>query len=491
MANQGLGVLSQAVGQATSTVLQLSRQEELQAQKQKVIDDTNNIITGALKLNDKLVGSGKTPFIVQRDVYRNIQAQESKLGLPTGSALSSYKQFFGEQTGVSSKSGLTGAEVKKNYVRTDIKGVGTQWTNPATGHTFTTRTSEENLMAQEAYDIKQTSADWISKMVFDFAPHLSDNGMIQQSIQSGNVSLAMKVPEFRSVANEEANSRNLESKLAVAESAGKITIVEQANVFRNAGIVKSLTKGVVSIIKQDISLDDQIRKFNELEQHLNQGKPRAFQMAIGDYRDNLIEYIKTSHKDTAAKSTTQLMVNKASESLARKNWMLAQADVFRFEQDPTIPLKQAQMNSLKGMDWKLIEKMQTVHGGTWKDIISGIVGNIQGKGSLKAFEYTLNNLTVESETLSKEISEGSFISEGKEDTLSASARYILHVIIAESKLSDPKDAKLSWKVQAQIQGLQKYKAIIAEELMKTTSTDMRYYTRTKLITNFINNYLTD
>lgn len=487
---QGLQSLTGAVGQLGAAAIQMQEREELRAAQQAKIDQTNKIINDALNLNDKLIAAGKTPFVIQRDVFRYISSEEAKAGLQTGSAMSSYKQFF--QGTMAGEEG-TANEIQKWKGATTTKlDTGLMYTIAATGEQKFIPYPEQVMLAEEAANQKKVDGKWIRDQILIHSPNLVNDPKIQTAMSSGNIPLALENPKFNSLMQMQANAKSMETQLDLMNSTQGVSKQAKSNVFRQAGVVEMLTDAANDIISQDISLVEAERKFQQKIMALQGQNPEEFSMAVGTYPESLMKHIRTSHKETAQKEQTVLVKDKAENQRALNAFYKEMARTTRFESDYSTVLTEIQIDALKGVDFQILQNMKSLYGGTWEDIMKSLVGLRQGERSIQNFEQRLSREYSDGSTAATEIGEGAFVP-AEDGTVSQSAQYVLDLIVEEDQLNRLGQGN-HIITQAKIAGIQKDKKKIAEELMKSVNLveqNRMSTNRRTLITNFIRNYLTD
>jgi hypothetical protein len=309
MADQGIGVLGQAISQATNIALTGAQREEELARKQGKVDAANDIISGALKLNDRLVKSGKTPFVVQRDIYRYITLQESDAGLATGSAMTSYKQFFGAQTGVDPNALATsGADIKKNYDKIAIPGVGVQWTNPATGHTFTTKITQDNIDAQAVADTEKAKQ-------LDTLEILKSRGVLNgytaEEIKFWETNPDKAPEKVKRIFKDVESQATIESRLDRNKVLYENTEFKDIEVLRDEKAPDALYNTATDIIEtsltdKEYTLDQALVALNkEIGNKRKEVSPKVYDAVFGDLPKILTDMVTQAHPDTKSEYDTK------------------------------------------------------------------------------------------------------------------------------------------------------------------------------------------
>lgn len=307
---QGLQGLSSAVGQLGSTAIQMAERDRLRAEKQAKIEVSNEIIGSALKLNDKLVSSGKTPFVVTRDVYRHIAKAEADAGLPTGMALGQYHQYFSAQTGVSDKgAGLSGKFIKDNFEKITLPGVGIEYINPANPEQrFTLKVSPDNLDAQAVADVqKSQQGDIVSKF--------QDRGIMLNYTAEDIVNMSKNPSEapkeVKQIMEDTARVYALESKVDENELLFKDTSASNRQALLDNQTPTVLYNAAIGIIKsatenKDYTLDQSkvamSKAINEIRSKVT---PKVFDEVFGDLPEELNKMVVNAHPETAYEYDTK------------------------------------------------------------------------------------------------------------------------------------------------------------------------------------------
>lgn len=384
--------LTQSISQVTGQVFQNMREERARELRQEQINSTNSIIRKALDFDAKLSTNNVTPFVRQKKVFEYVADEERKAGLPTGSALGSYKQFFG--LGASGSVGTKEGDISK-WIKIKSGEWGEIRANPNnTTETITILVPQEAMAYDDLYNKNKAMSD-------DLWKTFSDGGMVEKygigtvTDWSNNVQLAMQNPEAAALVNGVRRRSQLKDQLTEAETYGKLKVENVKKFLREGKIgvkLTEFTKSLIDTFEHDPNLtlpEAKARLANQVKEW-SQDSPKEFKEIYGDLLDQLDTYITNAHPSTQFDATTH-NVKSRKEYIEHQNNIIYALGERAILDNPGARNVALQVNLLKGVDPALLGKIKIGSGINGKDALRMLSATMDALGD-EGYQETLDTI---------------------------------------------------------------------------------------------------